>query len=97
MFRNTVNGERFARLNIHSFSLMKFFTEILLRCPWPAVFINLTIVTYSWKNFRGTLKNHESLAHQILPRLQYMEVILYLKVLEKQVLSYMLINFYVNS
>ena len=26
---NTINRERFAGLNIHSFSLMKFFTEIL--------------------------------------------------------------------
>ena len=37
---NTINGERFAGLNICGLSLMKFFAEIFLRClgQWCLLF-----------------------------------------------------------
>ena len=55
----TINGERFAGLNIRGFSPMKFFTGIFSRCLGQR-FYYLTIVKYSWENFHGTLKNHEN-------------------------------------
>ena len=42
--------------------------------PWPAVYYS-TIAKYSWKNFRGTLKNRENrkgLAKRIFPHLWYL-------------------------
>ena len=46
----TVNGGRFAGLNIHGFSTMKFFMGILLLCfgQWCLLFM------YSQENFHGT-------------------------------------------
>ena len=50
--------EGFTGLNIHSFSPMKFFTGILLRCLGQ----QCLIAKYSRENFCSTLKNRESLA-----------------------------------
>ena len=69
---HTVNGERFAGLNIRGFSLMKFFTGIFHGALVSSVYY-LTITKYSQENFHGTLKNHEnheSLAQQIFFRLR---------------------------
>ena len=69
---NTINVERFAGLNIHSFGPIKFFTEILCGALASSVYY-LTIAKYSQENFCGTLKIHkkrESLAQWIFPRLQ---------------------------
>ena len=73
----TVDGERFAGLNICSFSAIEVFMEILPRCFGHKC--SLFSATkerslYSRKNFCGTPENrekHESLAQQIFPRLQY--------------------------
>ena len=40
---------------------------------WPPVFITyIPIAKNSWENLLSTLKNHESLAQQIFPRLRYL-------------------------
>ena len=68
---HTVDMERFVGVNIHSFNPIKVFVEILLHCFGQKSLLFSTIKErhlYSWKNFRGTLKNHEnceSLAQQI--------------------------------
>ena len=67
----TVNGERFAGLNICGFSPMKFSQEYFCGALASSVYY-LTIAKYSWKNFCGTLKkceNHKRLAQQTFPRL----------------------------
>ena len=72
MYCNTVDGERFARLNIRGFSIIKVFTEILLRC------LGHEKCLYSQKNFRATPENREkreSLAQQIFPNLWYFIVV----------------------
>ena len=69
----TVNVERFAGLNIHNFSPMKFSWEYFCNVLASNVYY-LTIAKYSWENFHGTLKNrknHECLAQRIFPRLGY--------------------------
>ena len=71
--RHTVNGERFAGVNICGFSLMKFFMRIFSWCLGQQCF--LTIAKYSQENFHGTVKNYEnckSLAQQIFSHLRYM-------------------------
>ena len=73
MHKTTVNGEKFAGLNIHSFSPMEFFVGILSWCLGQKCLL-FNITKYSQENFRGTLKNCEnrgSLAQQIFPRLRY--------------------------
>ena len=73
----TVNGEKVAGLNIHVFSPMKFFAEILSRC----IGHQCSLLTYckaknSRENFCGKLKNHEnseSLAQRIFPCLRYID------------------------
>ena len=57
----TVNEERFAGLNIHDFSPMKFSREYFHGALASSVYY-LTKAKYSRKNFRGTLKNCGSLA-----------------------------------
>ena len=66
----TVNMEKFTGLNIHGFRPIKIFAGILSRCHGQHVYY-LTIAKYSQENFRSTLKNRESLAQQIFPRLRY--------------------------
>ena len=65
----TISGGRFAGLNIHSFTPMKFSGEYFCSALASSVYY-LTIAQYSWENFRGTLKNCEnggSLAQWIFP------------------------------
>ena len=59
--------ERFAGLNICSFSPMKFFMEVLLQC----LDNQYLLPKYSRKDSHGTLENRKSLAQQIFPRFQY--------------------------
>ena len=66
----TVNGERFAGLNTHDFSPMKFSQEYFHGALASSVYY-LTIVKYSQENFHGTLKTRESLAQRIFLRLRY--------------------------
>ena len=73
----TIDRERFAGLNIHSFSAIKVFAEIFSCClghKYSLFSINQESHLYSWKNFRGTPENREkckSLAQQIFPHLWY--------------------------
>ena len=58
----TVDGERFTGLNIRGFSAIEVFMEIVLRCLGHKCSLFSTIKErrlYSWKNFRGTPKNHK--------------------------------------
>ena len=66
----TIDVERFAGLNICSVSPMKFFTEILSWCIGHYNVYFLPVAKNSQENFHGKLKNRESLAQQIFPRLQ---------------------------
>ena len=68
----TINVGRFTGLNICSFSPMKFLREDFCG-PLASSVYYLTIAKYSQKNFRGTLKNCESLAQQNFPCLPYIE------------------------
>ena len=76
-FNDTIDGERFAGLNIRGFSTIKVFMEILLCCLGHKCSLFSTIKEkhlYSRKNFCGTPENHEkceSLAQQIFPCLRY--------------------------
>ena len=58
----TVDGERFAGLNIHGFSTIEVFVEIFSCCLGHKYSL-FSIITerhlYLWKNFRGTLENRE--------------------------------------
>ena len=69
----TVDGERFAGLNIRGFSAIEDFTEIFshyLGHKYSLFSINKERHIYSWKNFHGTPENCEnckSLAQQIFP------------------------------
>ena len=59
----TVDGERFAGLNICGFSTIEVFTVILLRCLGHKCSLFSTIkerYLNSWKNFHGTPENHEN-------------------------------------
>ena len=59
---DTVDGERFAGLNIRSFSAIKVFAEIFSCClghKYSLFSINKDRHLYSWKNFRGTPENRE--------------------------------------
>ena len=56
---STVDGERFAGLNIHGFSAIEVFTEIFLRCLGHKSLlfsINKVRQLYSRKNFAVLLK-----------------------------------------
>ena len=69
----TINGKRFAGLNIRGISPIKFFTWIFSRCLGQGCWLfNYTyiIAKCSRENFRGILKNRESLAQWIFPRLR---------------------------
>ena len=68
----TVNEERFTGPNIHGFSPIDFFMEILCDALASSVYY-FTIAKYSQKKFRGTLnyKYCKGLAQWIFPRLQY--------------------------
>ena len=74
---STIDGKRFAGLNIHGFSAVKVFTEILSRCLDHKFSIFSTIKErrlYSRENLCGTPENCEqckSLAQWIFPCLQY--------------------------
>ena len=73
----TVDGERFAGLNIRGFSAIKVFAEIFLLYlghEYSLFSIIKERHLYSRKNFRGSPENHEkreSLAQQIFPHLRY--------------------------
>ena len=73
----TVDGEKFAGINIRSFSAIEVFMEILLHYLGHRYSLFSTIkerCSNSWKNFCGTPENHEnreSLAQRIFPHLQY--------------------------
>ena len=59
---HTVDGERFAGLNICSFSAIKVFTEIVSHCLGHKYSLFSTIKEkrlYSRKNIRSTPENHE--------------------------------------
>ena len=81
MHCNTIDRERFARLNIRGFSIIKVFTEILSCCLGHNAHYLVQLKRkncYSWKNFRTTPENHEkckSLAQQIFPCLWYFIVV----------------------
>ena len=72
----TVDGEIFAGLNIRGFRAIKVFAETFSRCfghKYSLFSLNKERHIYSWKNFHGTLENHEkheSLAQRIFPHLQ---------------------------
>ena len=70
----TVDGERFAGLNIHGFNAIKVFTEIFSHCLGHKYSIIKERHLYSRKNFHGTPENREkreSLAQRIFPCLPY--------------------------
>ena len=74
--KDTVDGERFAGLNIRIFSTIKVFAEIFSHCLGHKHLLLLSIIKerhlHSQNNFRGTPKNcekWESLAQRIFPRL----------------------------
>ena len=69
----TIDMERFAGLNIRDFSPMKFFADILSWCIGHQCL--LLIAKNSQENFCGKLKNCESLAQHIFPRLRYAKTI----------------------
>ena len=66
----TVNEERFAGPNIHGFSPMNFFMEILCDALASSVYY-FTIAKYSQEKFHSTLKYCKGLAQRIFPLLQY--------------------------
>ena len=84
MTMNTVDGERFAGLNIRGFCAIKVFTEILSCCLDHKCSLFSTIKErrlYSWKNFCGTTGNREKregLAQRIFPRLWYFNILIYI-------------------
>ena len=53
---NTINGEKFTGLNIHSFSPMKLFTEILSQCLGQQCLVFNYSYKYSQENFAVLLK-----------------------------------------
>ena len=60
--KDTVDGERFAELNIHGCSAIEVFTEILSRCLGHECSLFSTITErhlYSRKNFHSTPENRE--------------------------------------
>ena len=65
----TIDGERFAGLNVHVFNPIEVFVEILLRCLGQKCLLFSIIkerYLYSQGNFHDTLENreiHECLAH----------------------------------
>ena len=73
----TIDVERFAGLNICSFSLIKVFVEIFSHClgqNYSLFSIIKEKCLYSWKNFHCTLENcekEEILGKQIFSRLWY--------------------------
>ena len=63
----TIDGKKFAGLNIRGFSAIEVFTEILLWCLGHKCSLFSTIkerCLNSWKNFHGTRENRESLAQR---------------------------------
>ena len=72
----TVDGERFAGLNICGFSAVEDFHGNIPRClghKYSLFSVNKERHLYSRKNFRGALENHEkheSLAQRIFPLLR---------------------------
>ena len=59
-YAHTVDGERFAGLNIRGFSAIKVLAEIFLRClghKYSLFSIDEERHLYSRKNFRGTPEN----------------------------------------
>ena len=69
-FTHTVNRERFTRLNICGFNLMKFSLEYFCGALASDVYYS-TIAKYSQENFHSTLKNRKCLAQWIFPHLWY--------------------------
>ena len=73
----TVDGEKFAGLNIRGFSAIEVFAEIVLHCLGHKYLLFCIIKErhlYSQKNFGDTPENrekHKSLAQQIFPCLRY--------------------------
>ena len=70
---NTVDGERFAGLNIRGFNAIEVFMEIFSCCPGHKYSLFSIIKErdlYSQKNFYGTSENRESLAPRILTHLR---------------------------
>ena len=78
----TVDGERFAGLNIRGFSAIEVFAEIFSifsvclghKYSLFSIIIIKERHLYSWKNLHSTSENcekRESLAQQIFPRLRY--------------------------
>ena len=63
----TVNVERFAGLNIYSFSPIKVFVAILLQSLGQQCAHYLTLVKYSWEQV--LLKTMKVLAQQMFPHL----------------------------
>ena len=59
----TIDGERFAGLNVHVFNPIEVFTEILSCCLGQKCLLFIIIKErhlYSWENFCDTLENHEN-------------------------------------
>ena len=81
MIKKTVEGERFAGLNIHGVRTIEVFMEIFSRClghKYSLFSIIQERHLYSRKHFRGTPVNREkceSLAQWIFPGLWYNEVL----------------------
>ena len=73
----TVDGERFAGLNVRVFNPIEVFAEILLCCLDQKCLLFSIIKErqlYSRTNSRGTLENrekHQCLAQRIFPHLWY--------------------------
>ena len=56
----TIDGERFAGLNIHGFSTIEVFVEMFSHClghKYSLFSINKERHLYSWKSFGGTPEN----------------------------------------
>ena len=85
VIKKTVDGERFAGLNIHGFSAIEVFTEMFSRClghKYSLFSIIKERHLYSRKHFCGTPVNREkrkSLAQWIFPCLRHNEVFIILK------------------
>ena len=75
---HTVDVERVTGLNIHGFSPMRFFAEILSQCIALATSVYyLPIAKNSQENFCSNLnnrENHECLVQQIFPHLRYVYI-----------------------
>ena len=71
----TVDGERFAGLNIRGFSAIKVFAEIFLHYLGHRQCISTHYLVQLKRGFCGTPENLESLVQRIFPHLRYATIL----------------------